>query len=242
MKSGAYEEDLAYVHDQGYSGFARNSAAGLLGYLHEAGIFDGLVVELGCGSGVLARQLVDAGYDVLGVDLSPAMIELAQQRVPEAEFHVASFSQFPIPPCAAATALGEVFNYLFDADDGRQSLQTVCESVYRALAPGGLLIFDVAEPGRCRGRTQAFTEGDDWTCLVEYQHDEPRQQLVRRIITFRKFGDAYRRREETHRQQLFEEAFVVQTLENAGFQVRPVRNYGDYSLPDHVVGFVAWKA
>ena len=235
----AYDTDLAYIHDQGYGGFARGSAPGLLDHFRQAGINDGRIVDLGSGSGIWARELVDAGYQVVGVDLSAAMIEIARQRVPEAEFFVGSFLRFPIPPCRAVTALGEVFNYLFDADNSLRSLQAVCKHAFDVLSPGGLLIFDAAEPGRCRGRTQAFAEGEDWTCLVEYQHDESNQQLVRRIVTFRKIGDAYRRREETHRQQLYEENSVVTMLANIGFQLRSLRSYGDYALADGVFGFLA---
>jgi SAM-dependent methyltransferase len=237
----AYESDLAYIHDQGYGGFARGSAPGLLSLFHQAEIHNGRIVDLGCGSGIWARELGDAGFSVVGVDISPAMIEIARERVPEAEFHVGSFLQFRIPPCRAVTALGEVFNYLFDADNSLRSLQNTCRTVFDALSPGGLLIFDVAEPERCRGRTQAFTEGEDWTCLVKYQHDESNQQLARRIVTFRKLGDAYRRHEEVHRQQLFEEASIVPMLENIGFRTQSVRSYGESPLADGVVGFVAGK-
>lgn len=240
-QSRPYDTDLAHIHDRGYGGFARGSAPGLLAHLRDSGIHDGRIVDLGCGSGIWARELVNAGYQVLGVDLSAAMIEIARQRVPEAEFRVGSFLQTPIPPCRAVTALGEVFNYLFDAENSLRSLRMVCQQVLDALSPGGLLIFDVAEPGRCRGRTQAFAEGEDWTCLVEYQHDETNQQLTRRIVSFRKLGDTYRRHEESHRQQLFEEQSVVPMLQKVGFHVRAVRSYGDYSLPDSVIGFVGRK-
>ncbi|MFM9372066.1 class I SAM-dependent DNA methyltransferase [Streptomyces sp. Da 82-17] len=46
------------------------------------------VLDVGCGTGTpTARQLVDAGHTVVGVDLSRTMLDLARQRVPEAEFH-----------------------------------------------------------------------------------------------------------------------------------------------------------
>lgn len=108
----AYRSDLAFIHDTGFGDFARGSAPGLLKLLLDHGITEGQVVDLGCGSGIWARALTDAGYHVLGVDLSPAMIELARQRVPEADFQVGSFCNLPIPTCRAVTALGEVFNYL----------------------------------------------------------------------------------------------------------------------------------
>jgi SAM-dependent methyltransferase len=239
--TNTYETDLAYIHDQGYGDFARASAPGLLSLLDQAGVKEGRILDFGCGSGIWARELVDAGFQVVGVDISPAMIEIARQRVPEAEFHVESFLQFRIPPCRAVTALGEVFNYLFDADNSLVALQNTCTRIFDVLPSGGLLIFDVAEPGRNRGLKQSFREGDDWACLVEFQHDESNQQLTRRIITFRKIGDAYRRHEETHRQQLFDEKSITQMLQSIGFAVRSVRSYGEYRLADGVIGFVASK-
>src|SRR5439155_10298492 len=107
------------------------------------------------------------------------------------------------PACRAVTALGEVFNCLFDPKNSLRTLRRVCKAVFDALTPNGLLIFDVAEPGRCRGLTQRFMEGEDWTCLVEYRQDVAKQQLTRRIVSFRKVGDGYRRHEETHTQQLY---------------------------------------
>ncbi|HWB13713.1 MAG TPA: class I SAM-dependent methyltransferase [Pirellulales bacterium] len=237
-----YESDLAYIHDRGFGGFARGSAPGLLNLLRQAGIGEGRIVDLGCGSGIWARELVDAGFEVTGVDISPAMIELARRRVPEAELHVGSFFSFPIPACRGVTAIGEVFNYLFDADNSLDSLANFWNRIFvDGLSPGGSLIFDVAMPGRCRGRTQACAEGDDWACLVEYHHDEPNRQLTRRIVSFRKVGELYRRHEEIHRQQLLDETTVVQVLQQIGFRVRTVSSYGDYRFAEAVVGFVATK-
>jgi SAM-dependent methyltransferase len=240
-QAGAYQDDLAYIHDTGFGEFARGSAPGLLKLFRQHSITEGRVVDLGCGSGIWAKELTDSGYEVVGVDISPAMIELARQRVPEAEFHVWSFFQFRLPACRAVTALGEVFNYLFDPNNSLRMLRRVCKGVFDALPPGGLLVFDVAEPGRCKGLTQRFREGEGWACLVEYHHDATKQQLVRRIVSFRKHGEAYRRREETHRQQLYEGTRIARLLRDIGFRVRLVRNYGEYLLPKRVVGVVARK-
>jgi SAM-dependent methyltransferase len=237
----AYQNDLAYIHDTGFGRFARGSSPGLLNLLLKNSITDGLVVDLGCGSGIWARELADHGYDVVGVDISPAMIELARQRVPEATFQVQSFLEFPMPACRAVTALGEVFNYLFDPKNSLRTLRRVSQGVYDALTPKGLLAFDVAEPGRCKGLTQRFTEGEDWTCLVEYHHDAAKQRLTRRIVSFRKVGDAYRRHEESHTQQLYPGTRIAEMLRDIGFRVRQVRCYGHYALAPGVVAFVARK-
>ncbi len=237
----AYQEDLAYIHDTGYGGFARGAAPGLLEWLREAGIHNGLIVDFGCGSGIWARELTDAGYRVLGVDISPAMIEIARRRTPSAEFHVSSFLRFPIPACRAVTALGEVFNYLFDEEHSHAKFAELCGKIYDALHPGGMLVFDVANPDRFQGYPQAFTEGDDWTCLVEYQHDPERKRLTRRIITFRKVGENYRRGEERHTQQLFATNEVLEILSRIGYEARATNAYGEFPLMRGVDGFVARK-
>ncbi len=139
------------------------------------------------------------------------------------------------------TALGEVFNYLFDATNSLRSLRRVCKDVFNALPANGVLVSDVAEPGRCRGLKQGFKEGEGWACLVEYRHDASKQQLTRRIVTFRKIGDAHRRQEETHRQQLYRGTSLARMLRDIGFRVRLMRSYGAYPLPKGVVGVVARK-
>jgi 2-polyprenyl-3-methyl-5-hydroxy-6-metoxy-1,4-benzoquinol methylase len=97
LRPPAYNEDLAYIHDVGYGGFAEGAAPGVLRILREAGIGDGLVVDLGCGSGIWARHLTDAGYEVVGVDISPAMIRLARKRAPTALTSVGPPSMRSVP-------------------------------------------------------------------------------------------------------------------------------------------------
>ena len=77
-----YGADLAYIHDAGFGEFATRAAPEVVRLLRANGVRRGLVVELGCGAGTVARALTDAGYDVLGVDISPAMIRLARTRAP----------------------------------------------------------------------------------------------------------------------------------------------------------------
>ena len=113
--------------------------------------------------------------------------------------------------------------------------------MFDALTPKGLLLCDVAEPGRCKGVTQRFMEGQDWTCLVECHHNAAKQQLTRRIVSFRKVGDSYRRHEETHTQQLYPGTKIAEMLRQIGFRVKQVRSYGGFPLAERVVGVVARK-
>jgi SAM-dependent methyltransferase len=208
-----YARDLAAIHDAGFGGFARNAAPGLLRRLRRAGIMNGLVVDLGCGSGIWARALTDAGYDVLGVDQSEEMLRIARRRAPRARFVQASVVDYAPPDCAAITALGEVLCYA-------GSLSVLGH------ADAELLLFDVATPARGRltaGRT--FTEGDGWLLCNEVR--AAGGTLSRRITTFTRAGrGGWRRDDEEHRLTLFDPAEVLAELGRAGYEGRRLRSYG----------------
>ncbi|MGB3756095.1 MAG: class I SAM-dependent methyltransferase [Rivularia sp. (in: cyanobacteria)] len=236
-----YKEDLAYIHDVGFSDYCLKSAPGILEILQQNNINTGLVVDLGCGSGLWVQQLVKSGYHAIGIDISPSFIDIARKRVPEAEFRVDSLFNAEIPPCNAVTSIGECFNYLFDSENNNQKLIELFRRIYKALTPGGVFVFDIAtqrqeNPGIT---TKGFTEGEDWIVLVE--KEEKREILTRRIITFRCCGEYYRRDEEVHHQQLYRATNIVQALDRIGFQVEIFKGYGEFNLPLNHAAFIALK-
>jgi SAM-dependent methyltransferase len=239
-----YRKDVAYIHDVGHADFALQTAPGILEILAESGVSEGLVVDLGCGSGLLARELLDAGYGVLGIDISEAMVELARGRAPEAEFRVGSLFNAEIPPCAAATAIGEVLNYLFDSENEDEGLGSLFGRVHDALVPGGAFVFDVLGPGQVPEGVAAktFRVGEDWAVLSEKEEDSQRRTLTRRITSFLRVGERYRRDDEVHRLRLYGSAEIARELLRAGFRVQTMRAYGRYPLPRAHTAFVARKA
>ena len=237
-----YRENLAYIHDVGFSDFALKSFPDLLNTLHNHNINQGLIVELGCGSGLLAHKLVAANYDILGIDISPSMINIARQRVPQAEFKVASLFKTTIPPCRAVISVSECLNYLFDPDNNHQSLTHLFERVYQALELGGVFICDFLEPGEIiPNKTQKFREGKDWVVMIEKEEDPHKQKLTRRIITFRKVGEYYRRDEEVHQVQLYSAKEISDLMSQLGFKVEIKHSYGTFKLPDNHAVIVAYK-
>ena len=104
---------LALVHHLGYGFHADACAPGILRRLDPVRARNGLVVELGCGSGLLTRHLVDAGHRVIATDASPAMLDLARETVPDAEaVELLTLPDDPIPPCDAIVSVGHVLSYL----------------------------------------------------------------------------------------------------------------------------------
>jgi SAM-dependent methyltransferase len=242
MPENAYREDLAYIHDVGHGALAEAAAQRLVEELRGAGILDGVVVDLGCGGGVLARSVSQAGYRVIGMDISEAMVAIARERAPESEFYVQSFVSADLPACIAVTAIGEVLNYAFDERNGTQAGRDLFRRAYEALAPGGLLMLDVAGSERAAaGSHRTFVEGSDWAVLVESELDATRPVLTRRITSFRQVGRLYRREAEIHRLILVDPDELLQSLRSVGFQAQRITGYGVEPLPRGLAGFLARK-
>lgn len=235
-----YEHDLAWIHDVGFSALSESWAPGLLQILRESGITGGRVVDLGCGGGGWVERLSAAGYDAVGIDVSPAMIDLSRRRVPSARFHVGSIWEMPIPRCRAVTALSEVVCYRA-GDDHQPDLRDLLARICDALEPGGLLLLDVTEVGLDRDRDRTFAEGDDWACLVRYDYDETAVRLHRHITSFRRVDGLYRRTHEHHIVQLYDADEVAGLLESVGFDVQQVRSFGEAALLPQRVGFIATR-
>jgi SAM-dependent methyltransferase len=238
-----YGDDLAYIHDTGHGAFARAAAPVVLDLLRGAGVGSGLLVDLGCGSGILAREVCAAGYDVLGIDISAALIDLARRQAPRAQFRVESYLHTDLPPCVAVTAIGECFNYLFDAGNTKQALRRLFRRIFDALAPGGWFVFDVAGPGRVPGGgpRQSYREADDWAVLVTAEEDRGRTLLTRHITSFRKVGELYRRDHEVHRLRLFRWSELAEPLREVGFRVRRLAGHGEMRFGPGLAGFLARK-
>lgn len=101
------------------------------------------VLDAGCGTGRIARYLVDRGLSVVGVDLSPGMLAMARRDHPDLELHEGSLTALPL---ADASVDGVVFWYsLIHLSD--EELPVALAEAVRVLRPGGhvLLAFQKGE-------------------------------------------------------------------------------------------------
>ena len=100
----------------------------------EAGDF---VLEVGCGTGVFLRAVVDRGAEATGLDASTALIELARTRVPEADLRVGDLQDLPFPDDSFDVVAG--FNAFFFADD----LVAALREAGRVAKPGCPVVIQV---------------------------------------------------------------------------------------------------
>ncbi len=101
------------------------------------------VCDLGCGTGTLALALAEAGFAVMGVDLSADMLKLARAKTRDSGLPVRwlreDMRHFSVPePVDAVTCYYDAINHLLTERD----LLAALRRVYRALRPGGLFCFD----------------------------------------------------------------------------------------------------
>lgn len=97
----------------------------------------GRALDAACGTGAVAQQLVDRGHDVVGIDISSAMLARARKAVPEAHFIAGDLTDLPLPDgdvdhvvcCLALTHLDDLRPFFAETS--------------RVMRPGGhLLILD----------------------------------------------------------------------------------------------------
>ena len=227
-----YDTDLAWIHHAGFSEFAESAAPGIIAVLAKHGVTGGTIIDAGCGSGVLSRALLRAGFATVGFDASHAMIALARETAPDASFFVSTFADATLRPCDAIVAVGEVLNYGTWSD-----VAQFVANARAALRPGGVLLFDIAERGSYPPHDERRIGGDDWSVIVIKESDGG--TLTRRILTFREVDDNVRRSEETHTLALYDRRAVVDLLRAAGFRVSVRRSYGTRRLPTGHAVYIA---
>ena len=104
--------------------------------LDELATIPGVICDLGCGPGQVARYLHDRGANVIGVDLSPGMIERARALTPGVPFDAGDMRALDVPDGAwqAIVAFYSIVHI------PREELAGVFREMKRVLAPGGALL------------------------------------------------------------------------------------------------------
>jgi SAM-dependent methyltransferase len=211
-----YRADLSRIHHLGFGFHADDCAPGILALLEPIVERDGLVVELGCGSGLLTRYLVDAGHRVIATDASPAMLDIAREYVGEAhEIRRLVLPDDPIPKADAIVSTGHVLSYLPDA----AAIDHALAASAQALLPGGLLAINICDLAWGSERSDWNTRGwvgEDWALVTEVSLPTP-DRFVRQMAIFTRNDDgSWRRDDERHDNVLIDTRLVPPLLAKHG--------------------------
>jgi SAM-dependent methyltransferase len=236
-----YQRDLALIHHRGYGFHADGCAPDLVALLAPVRERDGLVVEIGCGSGLLTRYLVDAGFRVLATDASPAMLDLARETAPGADgFSRLTLPDDPVPEADAIVGIGHPLCYLPSLD----AIERALLAMARALRPGGVMATDLEdlEYGTARADVHEHTKVDDeWAIFTRYENPTP-DHYVRDMTTFVRNDDGtWRRGHERHDNVLLEVRALPALLAAEGVEAVVQPTFGTWELPVGLYALVGRK-
>jgi SAM-dependent methyltransferase len=191
----------------------------------------GLVLEVGCGSGLLTKHLVEAGHRVIATDASPAMVELAKVYAAGVEdVGVLVLPDDALPSADAVVSVGHVVNYVGDRDAVLKAIVAIAGAV----RPGGLFAIDVCDLEWAALRRNAPGAGkiaDDWAIAVEFSTPAP-DRFVRDIATFVRNDDGtWRRSDERHENVLLDTKDLPALLAPHGLDVTVGESFGTETLP-----------
>lgn len=198
--------------------------------LQEHGICDGLVLDLGCGTGKLTRLLAKEGYDMIGVDNSEEMLEIAR----EAEYDIAteeksfqcdilyllqdmrSFELYGT--VRAVISVCDSINYILEEDD----LREVFRLVNNYLDPAGIFIFDlntVYKYQELLGETTISENREEGSFIWDnYYDEESRINEYDLTLFIQEDAKLYRKYEETHYQRAYTLGQIRRLLAEAGME------------------------
>ena len=137
-----------FMDDIDYEGWSRF----LTGKLKEAGIREGLILDLGCGTGEMTERLAAEGYDMIGVGpVPPDMLEEAEEKKLETGHEILYLLQdmreFELYGTVRAVVSCCVsLNYILEPEE----LLRVFRLVNNYLDPGGLFLFDFSTEEKYR--------------------------------------------------------------------------------------------
>ncbi len=186
---------------------------------------DGPAVEVGIGTGRIAIPALQAGAEVIGVDLSPDMLAICREKavargVEERLTTIeARMQDFEVPtPVDLVTIPFRTFLHNLTTEDQRATLA----ACHRALRPSGRLILNVFNPNITM-IADWLGRGDDWQAratdptIEDQHHYEPAAQVVRSAVSFRD-RDGRRQQYEFSLRRVYRYE-MQHLLELAGFEV-----------------------
>lgn len=240
MAHAYYDSPLARIHHEGFGFHAGAVAPGVLRALQPVLARGGTVLELGCGSGLLTRHLVDAGHTVIATDASQTMLEIARNHAPGAEFRMLTLPDDPLPAADAIVAVGHPLNYLPTRDAIHRALAVMCA----ALTPGGILAFDICDLSYGRSRTGEQPRSwvrEDWVLVTATEVPSP-DRFIRRMTMFTRTADAaWTRTDEQHDNVLLDTAGLPALLAGHGVAATLSAAFGEEENPSGLVCVVGHK-
>ncbi len=182
-----------------------------------------LVLDLACGTGTLTELLVQKGYDMIGVDLSYDMLEIAREKQEETQSDIMYICQ-DMRDLELYSTVGTVIcacdsiNYVLEESGVLETFQRVNNYLH----PGGIFIFDFNTSYKYAtvlGDCVIAENREDCSFIWENYYHEDRQINEYDITIFAQIDDdIFERFKETHYQRAYELTQMKEMVEKAGLE------------------------
>ncbi len=194
--------------------------------LKAQGVPDGaLVLDLACGTGNMTLPLSDLGYDMIGVDLSPDMLNAARKKAGADRVlwlcqDMRSFELYGT--VGAVVCCLDSVNYL----TGKIGLRKCFSLVHNYLDPDGIFLFDVNSPYKFKhvyGQNQFVLEGEGVYCGWQNDYDEASGLCDFSLNIFSENQEGlWHRFDEVQRERCWSRKTLTSCLTACGFEVLSV--------------------
>lgn len=215
---GSYE-NFARVYDELMDNVPYEEwAQFILNLLQDRKITEGLVLELGCGTGKLMTLLGKAGFDMIGVDNSVEMLQIAREKTSQDFLYLLQdMREFELyGTVKAVISVCDSVNYITK----KEELRKVFQLVNNYLDPEGLFIFDFNTEYKYReliGETVIAEDREDVSFIWFNEYDEESHLNDIDLKVFvQEEGDIYRKFQEEHIQRGYTLPEIKQLLEESG--------------------------
>ena len=183
-----------------------------------------VVVDLGCGTGTLTELLADKGYDMIGIDNSQEMLNIAQRKKESSGKEILYLMQ-DMRELELYSTVGTVLsvcdslNYLLEEKELLQVFRLVDNYLY----PGGLFLFDfntVYKYSQVIGDAVIAENREDCSFIWEnYYHEEEEINEYDLTVFVQEEGDRFRRFTENHFQRGYTPETMRRLVEQAGMRL-----------------------
>lgn len=195
----------------------------LTSLLKEYGVEDGILLDLGCGTGSLTELLAQEGYDMIGVDFSEDMLQITMEKREESGLPILYLLQdmreFELyGTVRAVVSICDSMNYILDYGE----LVQVFSLVNNYLDPGGIFIFDLNTEYKYReilAQSTIAEDREESSFIWDNDYDETERINEYDLTLFiKEDGDLYRKYRETHFQRAYTLDEAAAAAKEAGME------------------------
>ena len=202
----------------------------------EEGVKDGILLDLGCGTGSVTELLAKSGFDMIGIDNSEEMLEIAMEKRAESGLDILYLLQdmreFELyGTVKGVVSICDCMNYILDDED----LLDVFKLVHNYLDNEGIFIFDMKtmhEYANVMADNTFAEDREESSFIWENYYDEEEEINQYDLSIFVKEEDGRNRKyEETHLQRAYQQERVEELIKESGLELLHVYDAFTRELP-----------